>query len=403
MDEVETSEHVSDHWLANPRAEGLALPQIARLNAMATERAAKGLRVVKLSGGDPPHAPPQFLDMAAALLSSGRADALKYPPLLGVPAFRTAVAEWCRLRYDENVTAEHILAAAGGCGGLTSVLRALIGEGDGVLVPDPCWEYLPSMVRLCGGAVQTYEHPVAAGAPDWDEVIAQILAPVRAGRVKLVLFNYPLNPTGHIMPNHLLADCVRECDARGVWCVFDDVTMDFVYGAQPTGRSGLLARNCVFVRSFSKNFGLTGMRIGYVSAPPRQLERIAKAQLYTSMYPSSLVQHALAQYLTQPRLLAAPFLDAVIRGYDTKLRAAVERMARTPRIKGAMPDGGLFLFPRVPGVERVDVYQLATESGVLVASGLAFSERCAASVRIFGGAPEADLAAALDALQRLAA
>lgn len=390
-------------WSANPVVDGLVLPQIAQLNALAAERATRGLPVTKLSGGDPQHVPQELREIMAACVSSDRADVFKYPPLLGVPVFRSAVAAFCESRYGEECTAENILATAGGCGGLTAVLRALVAEGEGVLIPDPCWEYLPSIVKLCGGSVIRYFHRQPDDSRhDWHIVARQIMDTVRGGLAKLVVFNYPLNPTGDIMPCELLAECVRECEALGVWCLFDDVTMDFQYGGRCAGRSEVQGPNCIFVRSFSKNFGLTGLRIGFIVAPPGQLNGVAKAQLYTSMYPCALAQNVLAQYLAMPEAPGVSFLDTVVSTFETKLEFAAKLLSKTPGIHAPMPDGGLFLFPRVIGIDHIDTHSLANETGVLVSSGLAFSQRCPASVRVFCGGSRSDFAAARDALQTLA-
>lgn len=365
------------------------LSAIATLNEKAAQMARSGRRVIKLSGGDPSHVPEELLSILSGIQLKADASNINYSPIAGFERLRSRLALIASERCMNKLAADNILVCSGGCSGLFLTFKTILNPGDRVLIQDPCWEYLPRIIENCGGIPVKSNFPYHRFQHDWEDLICEIREQLQTG-IKAVAINSPLNPTGTVIPPAIMNKMILMCRESNVWFISDDATADFNYISSDKAPAANLS-NYVSVNSFSKNLGITGLRIGYVQGSAIFISHLKKAQLYTFMYPNSFIQNAVAEYLSLRPHLYFEFIDRIRSEYRTRADQYSMRLSSIQALEVQRPDGGLFLFAKVRKDSSLTVEELLDKYEVAVAPGSAFSMKCEDRFRMFLGGSEQDM------------
>jgi N-succinyldiaminopimelate aminotransferase len=217
----------------------------------------------------------------------------QYPPMMGLPELREAVAAHYR-RFqglDLDPTSE-IMITSGATEALAGALLALIEPGDEVVLFQPMYDaYLP-LVRRAGGAPRF----VTLRPPDWSFSEADLAAAFSA-RTRVVLFNNPLNPAGVVYDREALALLARFCVRHDAIALCDEVWEHVIFDGRAhvplIAMEGMRERT-VKVGSAGKIFSLTGWKVGFVSAAPRLMKGLAKAHQFITFTTPPNLQSAVA-------------------------------------------------------------------------------------------------------------
>ncbi|MDR0270821.1 pyridoxal phosphate-dependent aminotransferase [Paenibacillus sp.] len=364
------------------------LSQIAFLNEMASEMERKGEKVKKYSGGDPSHFPSELKEMLSSTELLADKSIMNYSPIAGFEELRTSLAEITNTRYCEEINYNNILVSSGGCSGLFLSLKTILNSNDKVLIQDPSWEYLPKIIRNCQGIPVNLEYSFSE-CDDWNQLLTEVRYHIQNG-IKALVINSPLNPLGKVIPTHIINEMIKICNEFNVWFISDDVTVDFNYTSESEQEITNLP-NYISVQSFSKNLGLTGLRCGYVTGSKDFIDQLKKSQLYTFMYPNSLMQKVLYRFLNHRDHLYEDFVQSAVEKYRKRANNYAQILSIIPALEVKSPEGGLFLFPRVREGYIMDVMELLAKSGVAVAPGSAFSPKYSDCFRVFLGVEEEDI------------
>ncbi len=203
-----------------------ASPTMAAKQAAADLRA-RGVSIVDLSVGEPDFPTPEHIVRAGQdALQRGETH---YSSAAGLPVLREALARYLSRLAVVEVHAERIVVTCGGKSALLYVTLALVGEGDEVIVPTPCWVSFPAQIRLAGGT------PVLVpGSPgDGFRPRAADLVAAMTERTRLVIVNSPANPTGALMPDDQWTVLLDACRQRGVTLLSDETYNELVHGDGP--------------------------------------------------------------------------------------------------------------------------------------------------------------------------
>jgi len=373
---------------------------IASLNQKAALLASQGKDVLKLSGGDPSHLPETLCSIMEEMSKGNEKSIFSYSPIAGFDQLRTQLANIISPRYHRAFQKDNILVCSGGCSGLFLTFKTLLNPGDRVLIQDPCWEYLPRLIEHCYAKpvkMQFFSDPALAG--NYDLLLTEIEHHLKTG-IKLVSINSPLNPSGVIIPVPIKNKIIQLCHNYNVWFVSDDVTTDFNYiESEPKAIQAM--DNFISVNSFSKNLGITGFRFGYVAAPEKIINELKKTQLYTAMYPNSLIQKIIEHYLSHHQQDYHDFIRKITNDYQARAKEYTALFSTIPSLHITAPEGGLFLFPRVQADRGINFERILEETHLAVAPGEAFSTHCKHHFRVFlGGNPNA-LSKATDILKEM--
>lgn len=223
----------------------------------------------------------------------------QYPPMLGLPELRAAVAQHYRAHQDLAIDpSSEVMITSGATEALAGALLALIEPGDEVVLFEPAYDaYLP-LIRRAGGVPRF----VKLAPPDWRFTAAQLAAAV-SPRTRVVLLNNPQNPSGAVYGAaelQLLADAIAGTRAI---VVADEVWEHVIFDGRP--HVSVLAlpdlrQRCVKIGSAGKIFCLTGWKVGFVVAAPPLLKVLAKAHQYITFTTPPNLQAAVAYGLGKP-------------------------------------------------------------------------------------------------------
>jgi methionine aminotransferase len=229
-----------------------------------------------------------------------RAGHNQYAPMPGVPALREAIAAKVARQYGHAYDPDaEITVTAGATQAIMAAVFALAGPGDEVIVLEPAYDsYLPS-IELAGATAVRVPLDAARGyAPDWDRVRAAITP-----RTRLLMLNFPHNPTGAVLDADDLRALERMLEGTGVAVLSDEVYEHIVFDGlehMSLARSPALAARTVVISSFGKTFHATGWKVGWCCAPAALSARLRRVHQFMMFSVSTPVQHGLAAWLADP-------------------------------------------------------------------------------------------------------
>jgi len=238
--------------------------------------------------------------LQALLAQALRAGHNQYAPMTGVPALRATLADKTARLYGHRYDADReITVTAGATQAIMASVLALVHPGDEVIVLEPTYDsYVPS-IELAGGRPVAVPLDAANGyAPDWERVRAAITP-----RTRLILLNFPHNPTGRVLRADDLRALEAIVEATGVWLLSDEVYEHIVFDGVPhasLASSPLLAARSVVISSFGKTFHTTGWKVGYACAPAAVTAEIRKVHQFMVFAVNTPAQHGIAGYLGDP-------------------------------------------------------------------------------------------------------
>jgi methionine aminotransferase len=274
------------------------LPQVGTTIFTVMSQLAQDCKAINLSQGFPGFdPPPDLLELVNRYLHAG---VNQYAPMPGVPALRGEIAVKTERLYGRRVDENNeVTVCTGATEGLFSAIQALVRPGDEVIVFDPAYDSYEPAVTLAGGSTRhvplTVAEPGADFAIDW-----QRLADAINDRTRLLILNFPQNPTGAVLEAgdlDRLADAVRDTSA---FLLSDEVYEHIVFDGiehQSLLRHDELWLRSLIVSSFGKTYHATGWKVGYCIAPPALTVEFRKVHQFTTFAVATPIQHALADFM----------------------------------------------------------------------------------------------------------
>ncbi len=234
--------------------------RVVEMLARARELEAQGRNILHLSAGEPDFSTPApICEAATAALAAGHT---YYTPAAGLSALRQAIASWYHSHYGVEIAPSRIFLTPGASGAILLVAGLLINPGDGILLPDPGYPCNRQIMRLVEGEGQLV--PVLA-ADRYQLTPAAVNAHWRENTVGAMVAS-PANPTGEMLDLNELCRLWRELQRRDGHLIVDEIYHGLEYEKQaPTILS--VTQDAFVVNSFSKYFGMTGWRLGWLVAP----------------------------------------------------------------------------------------------------------------------------------------
>ncbi|MGE4062719.1 MAG: aminotransferase [Rhodospirillaceae bacterium] len=234
----------------------------------------------------------------------------QYPPMMGIPELRKAVAANGKRFFGVEVDWTEVMVTSGGTESLAACLLGLIEPGDEVIVFEPFYDsYLP-MIRRGGGIPKI----VRLMPPSWD-LPRDELAAAFSAKTKLMILNTPMNPCSKVFRRDELDFIAGLVQQHDIYVICDEVYDHLVYdGGRHISLITLpgMRERCLRLGSAGKTFSLTGWKVGYVSAAPALLAPVAKAHQFLTFTTAPNLQWAVAYGLGKP--------DSYFHGYRDSLQ-----------------------------------------------------------------------------------
>jgi len=355
------------------RMQAIAPFRVMQILARARELEAQGRSVVHMEIGEPDFvSPTPTIRAGAAALADGHTH---YTPAAGLPVLREAIARYYADRFGVAVDPACILVTPGASGALQLALAALVEPGDQVLVTDPGYPCNRHMVSLFGA------EPVAipVDAASRYAVSPDRLAASVGERTRALMLATPANPTGNCIGNPSLArlnDVLRQVSAV---LVCDEIYQGLQYGVPLQTALALQADNLVVINSFSKFFGMTGWRLGWVVAPEWLVEPMERLAQNLFLAAPTLAQHAALAAFGEDNLAILEQRRQVFEQRRDFLHQALGELGFDV---GALPDGAFYVYADVGSLNDdslVFTADLLERTGVAVTPGADFGEYAAGS------------------------
>ncbi|MGD8602986.1 MAG: aminotransferase class I/II-fold pyridoxal phosphate-dependent enzyme [Anaerolineales bacterium] len=324
--------------------------------------------VISLGIGEPDFVTPKpILKAGIRSLDEGETH---YTSNSGILELRQSLAAHLKQRYDVDYNPEdEILVTVGVSEALYLALTAVIDPGDEIIVPTPCFvSYQPEVVFAGGVPISLATH-----AKDDFQVDAESLEALITPKTKALLIGYPNNPTGAVMTRQKLGAIAAVAEKHDLLVISDEIYDRLVYGGHQhvcfASLPGMHART-ITLGGFSKDYAMTGWRIGYAAAPAPILGAMRKIHQYTIMSAPTTAQVAAIEALENGN----PFVEEMVAEYDRRRRLIVDGLNELGLVTFE-PKGAFYAFPniRASGLADEDFAEaLLQEEKVAVVPGNAF-------------------------------
>ena len=341
---------------------------------------------------------PEFI--AAAATAALRAGHTFYTDKAGLPGLRAAIAEYLSRRHARPVAAERILVTSSGMTALMLTVQALIDKGDNLVIVAPVWPNIAAAVTILGGEPRLVAlDRLPSGG--WRLDLARLFAACDA-RTRGIFINSPSNPTGWIASAGEIASLFAFARQRGLWLIADEVYGRIVYGNRPAPSfldQAEPEERLIVVNSFSKNWAMTGWRLGWLAAPAELLPVLEKLVEFNTSGSPTFLQHAAIVAIRDGEDFLARFVARCRMARDV----AIDGLQRYRRVTVARPEGAFYTFLRVEGVTDSIAFAKAalTEAKVGLAPGSAFGPMGEGCLRLCFARDPAVIGEAIDRLRRV--
>ncbi len=310
-----------------------------KLNEKAAILRAKGEPLIHLGGGEPKsRAPLEAITSAAALLNSGE---VRYTPADGIPALKQAIIRYTEDFYHRKVEPENVIASGGAKQAIMVALQAILDPQDEVIFPAPYWVSYPEMVKLCG-AIPVPVHPEDGSFYPRLQDIEQ----VTTSYTKCIIINSPNNPSGAMYSEQFISEIVDFCEKKGIYLIMDDIYHRLIFdGRRPlscydyakdfTDNSRLIVVNGV-----SKQYAMTGFRIGWAVANKKLIECMTNIQAHQTSGPSVVMQRAAVGALNGSQTQ----VESLRRTLENNRTVMMEKLNAFTGVRVTSPDGTFYCF-----------------------------------------------------------
>ncbi|MDH3658044.1 MAG: aminotransferase class I/II-fold pyridoxal phosphate-dependent enzyme [Nitrosopumilus sp.] len=319
----------------------------------------KGKKIIHMEVGEPDFLPPPIVKNALEeVFDKGF---LKYGQARGMPIFREALARYVSKKFNSDVTQDNIIVSPGARFSIFTAITTLLNPGDEMIIIEPAWPAYKDCALHSGIKVRTINTTLEE---KWEPSLEKIENAINSN-TKMIVLNYPNNPTGKILPEKLQDDIINLARKNDLYVLSDEI---YSHYAKNNWKS-ILSYNykkSIITQSFSKSHAMTGFRIGYGIADTKIIEKMAKLEALCLTNVSEPIQY-----------IAMKALEADISNNTNTVQDRLDVLTQKTKEMGldfVIPDGAMYLFARVnqKGFDGVEFANSALEKGLAIAPGDGF-------------------------------
>jgi alanine-synthesizing transaminase len=362
-----------------PRADALPPYAFVTTDAAKAKVLASGADLIDLGLGNPDKGTPreilEVLHKTADVEKNHR-----YHPGRGLPELRRSFAAWYQRRYGATFDVDsEIIVTMGAKEGMSHLCFAILGPGDVTIAPDPCYPIHAGAPRIAGSEVEFFSARAGlAPAQAVSEAISRVEA--RGQKPKLVIANYPQNPTGRVISRDEMTDLVRVVQRSGALFLHDMAYADLDFRARFSPSifdCGVdreeVKKFAVEVFSMSKSYSMPGWRVAFMAGNRRMISALAHMKTYLDYGTFAPLQYAAAWALTNGDNIASELRDL----YRARATALVDGLTKAGWPNVAEPSGTMFVWAELPPGKREQgsmaaVTDLIERAHVAAAPGVGF-------------------------------
>ncbi len=294
-----------------------------------------------------------------------------YSSNLGYIELRRALSKYVAKNFGAEYNPDNeVLVTVGVSEALDLALRALINPGDEVLYHEPCYVSYRATILFAGGKPLAVETKAENGF----RLTRAMLEAKCTPKTKVLMLNFPNNPTGAVMSREDLEDIAKFAVEKDLIVITDEIYAELTYDAPHTSIVSLpgLRDRTIFLHGFSKAWAMTGYRLGYACGPAELIDAMMKIHQYTMLCASSLAQKAAIEALTRPDIDVGEMVDEYRRRRNF-LASSFKEMG----LECHRPLGAFYAFPSVAKFKipsREFALKFLHEERVAIVPGTAFGD-----------------------------
>jgi len=322
---------------------------------------AQGKKIIHMEVGEPDFLPPKIVKEALEeVFDKGF---LKYGQAKGMPIFREALAKYVSKKFNVNIQQDNIIVSPGARFSIFTAITTLLNPGDEMIVIEPAWPAYKDCALNSGIKVRTIN---TTFEDKWEPSLEQIKNTINSN-TKMIVLNYPNNPTGKILNEKLQDDIIEIVKENNLYVLSDEIYSQYA----KTNWKSILSYNydkSIVTQSFSKSHAMTGFRVGYGIADSKIIEKMAKLEALCLTNVSEPIQY-----------VAMKALEADTSNNTNTVQTRLDVLAQKASEMGLdfiAPDGAMYLFARVnqEGFDGVEFANSTLEKGLAVAPGEGFGD-----------------------------
>jgi aspartate aminotransferase len=319
----------------------------------------QGKKIIHMEVGEPDFYPPKVVK--TALSEVYEKGYTKYGDSKGMALFREALSDYVTRTFDTKINSQGILVSPGARFSVFLATSTLLSPGNEMIVIEPAWPAYRENALNCGVKVRTINTTLENR---WEPSI-QAIENIVNQNTKMIVLNYPNNPTGKILPEKILDKIMEVSMKNDLYVLSDEIYSSYAFGKWKSVLSYGYDK-AIITQSFSKSHAMTGFRIGYAVSNPEIVEKMSKLQALALTNVSEPMQYVAM------RALEADTTDNT-KTMKKRLEVVVKR-AKQMGLNFVEPDGGMYVFPRVekPHFDSVEFTNKLLDYGVAIAPGEGF-------------------------------
>ncbi len=298
----------------------------------------------------------------------------QYTSNQGLTELRAEISRYLDERFKVKFSAEQTVITVGASEAIDVTLRAVVDDGDEVLIPDPSYVSYKPCVELAGGVAVSVPCDGANGFKLTADSLKSVITP----KTKALIFPYPNNPTGGIMEEEYIKEIIPVIIEHDLLVISDEIYAELTYGGEHVSICAFpeLAGQTVLISGFSKAFAMTGWRIGFVCAPQEIAKALLKIHQYTAICAPAFSQYAALAAMQGGREDGYSSVLQMRDEYDRRRRFMHKAFCEMG-LNCFEPKGSFYIFPSVEktGLSGEEfALRLLQEKKVAVVPGSAFGE-----------------------------
>ena len=319
----------------------------------------KGKEIIHMEVGEPDFSPPEIVKKSLSeIFDKGF---MKYGQAKGMPMFREALAKYVSKKFNVEITQENIIVSPGARFSIFSAISTLLNPGDEMIVIEPAWPAYKDCALNAGIKVRTINTTLEK---KWEPSIEQIKNTINSN-TKMIVLNYPNNPTGKILPEKLQDKIIEIAKENNLYVLSDEIYSQY---AKSNWKS-ILSYNyekSIVTQSFSKSHAMTGFRVGYGIGSKQIIEKMAKLEALCLTNVSEPIQY-----------VAMKALEADTTNNSKIIQNRLDILCKKANEIGLefiIPDGAMYIFAKInqEGFDGVEFANNSLEKGIAVAPGEGF-------------------------------
>lgn len=331
---------------------------------------------ISLGVGEPDFETPwDIRDAAIHSLERGRT---KYTANAGLKQLREEIAIWLKRKYDLNYDYSDVLVTVGGSEAIDLALRAIVEEGDEVIIVEPCYISYEPITSLIGGV------PVIISTKKENDfrVTVEELSNAITSKTKAIVLSYPNNPTGACLRHEDLESISDLLKDKDIIVISDEIYSELTYGEKHETIASFdgMKERTILINGFSKTFSMTGWRLGYATGPKQIIDIMIKVHQNCIMAAPTTSQYAAIVALRD----CDDDVEKMRKEYDLRRKYCANKLNEMG-LHTFEPKGAFYVFPDITSTNMSSdefCERLLYEKHVALVPGTAFGESGEGFVRI---------------------